>query len=122
MKRLLALLAIVSLTACTVESTADPAPNDNRQVADNVDNQRGCQVIDAGNVSTLIPDDWNEWCIGAENFAQLVADTFTDNDIRALCDKFWLESDIELLDGMVYDLGWGRDRSIGAIDVLWTVC
>ncbi len=81
-------------------------------------------VGDCGNVniedtSTLIPDDWNQWCDGylfAFEYAQTA-------EGPALCEEFWAREDVDIL----IELTSGpdaltRDEAIGMIDALWIVC
>lgn len=79
-----------------------------------------CDFINAAEVSSLIPSNWDEWCRGVFSFAidfeQLSA--WEANDI---CEVFWEHSDQFLFGGMV-DSGSNPDHAIGAIDALWWVC
>lgn len=70
--------------------------------------------------SDLIPTNWTEWCDGIIA-AAYVADSMTDDELLAACAQFWVTSDEEIVDSLVYD-GMTRSFAIGFLDLLWNVC
>jgi hypothetical protein len=79
-----------------------------------------CDTIDAGGVSSFIPDDWDDWCNGIY-FASKVYDGYTADEKREICSTFWSTRDSVLIDKAM-DGGISRDEAIGMVDWLWTTC
>jgi hypothetical protein len=99
----------------TPRTTPPPAP----QTYGGYD-YRECDDIDLGEVSDLIPTDWDEWCRAVHLFAAEFASS-SASDRAVVCDGFWDTDDDDLID-LSMDSGLSRNAAIGVVDWLWHVC
>ena len=139
MKLITAILASLLLVSCTVKqyeaapttergvsaptptTTLPPAPPTTRYVAPTtryVPPVDLCDDIDVTNVSSLIPENWDEWCRSIRNSQEL----FGSYPDPGVCATFWSLNDNDLLWWAVSSTGMSQSAGVGFIDYLWTYC
>lgn len=80
-----------------------------------------CASIDITQVSSVIPDDWDEWCMGYWDSVE-VMDAMSPAEFNDLCSAFWGDSDENVIARLTDGTGVSRDRAIGAVDSMWLAC
>lgn len=82
-----------------------------------------CADVDVNETSTLIPDNWDEWCLGVLAGETLYY-SMSAGEAQALCEAFWTTTDEDILTIFTSPEGGGnsRDSAIGIIDSLWLSC
>jgi hypothetical protein len=78
-------------------------------------------VIDLDNVSSFEPESWDDWCDGFTEAVGRVYD-LDEQDRDELCAEFAGNTDQEVLDYATGIAGGTRDKAIGVVDFLHTLC
>lgn len=111
---LLVIVVLVLTTGCTLRTSESiPLPT-----SPSLDMEL-CHQVNIDETSALIPNDWDEWCVGFMGMAKADIEQSAVEHADA-CEGFWAASDEDILAAFMTESS--RDRSIGAIDYMWTVC
>ena len=91
--------------------------------ADNPADVQDCSQIDVTVTSALVPEDWDEWCLGVIVGGQIY-NSLSTTEATNLCNEFWATPDETILAIFMSPDGGSntRDAAIGIIDSLWLSC
>lgn len=108
----LGVIATLGFTGCGV------AP---RVVTDTNAAPSDCSDVSTDGTSSLIPTDWDSWCIGYRAAETQVGD-HTSASAATLCRDFWDLPDSDIIDIAMDDYGLNRSAAIGMVDYFWLFC
>jgi len=112
------------MTSCSVSLGAGrediPLPTAPQPLDLGVGQSDTCEAVIAGDTSSQIPDNWDDWCVGVMLGVSELAN-YSNADYQDNCAFFWSMPDEELIAAFSSD-GLNRDEAIGYVDAFWYGC
>jgi hypothetical protein len=110
-------LSVFGLAACT-DAPSSTAQRSNSGALVPLTGSADCDDVDVEDTSSLVPDDWDDWCDG-----YLFGVDYIDQD-DSVCDGFWEIDDEDIVDVFMSPGGGSHsyDYSVGMVDAMWTEC